>query len=609
MNTQNEIANVINGIIKERGVEIIKEPKILCSMLDDLAPQAYMERNAIRRVLIYNQEICNKIHCIYCNEQFSDEIVINKLEYEMVNNYGVSKQWVKIIFSAFGINYQVQNNYSVNINTKEQLSHINTKNNISKPFFEKNYFENMICGDRNYVFGISQNNKVTVCESRRDDYSASFVKTIRKWSNIIAIYKSLNAEKGFMIIGLKSNGDVVVADMIKNNEKALCVKWHDIKNISAGYSHIVGMKRDGTVVACGDNRFGQCNVSSWSNIKYVQAYHTWTLGVKNDGSVIYTGDERFLNDFTDIEKVDDYYVIGIKKNKTLVVADKFDSWRDIDPTEWLLSLQNVKKIRTNYAMIVILFEDGTVKCNQYEKGVINTTDTWYDVIDIATDGNYIVGISRDGTVVAATAEKIMPKSMDINDAVSVVYGSVGCFLIIHKNGRISAYNPRGEKFDIWMNEMRNWRICIDHTEESKYNIPYKYDNGEYYIGEWKNGKINGKGTIYWSTGEKLSGEFKNGNAFNCEGTLIYKSGKYVGAIVEGLRTGYGKCYHNNGDYCEGEYHNGKLNGQGMYRWKDGSTWQGEFKDNQPWNGNGTWHYEDGTIKTGKWKNGRKKLFS
>jgi alpha-tubulin suppressor-like RCC1 family protein len=37
--------------------------------------------------------------------------------------------------------------------------------------------------------------------------------------------------------------------------------------IAAGGNHTVGLKSDGTVVAAGYNRDGQCNVSGWTDIK------------------------------------------------------------------------------------------------------------------------------------------------------------------------------------------------------------------------------------------------------------------------------------------------------------------------------------------------------
>ena len=33
--------------------------------------------------------------------------------------------------------------------------------------------------------------------------------------------------------------------------------------VAAGWVHTVGLKSDGTVVAVGDNRYGQCNVGGW----------------------------------------------------------------------------------------------------------------------------------------------------------------------------------------------------------------------------------------------------------------------------------------------------------------------------------------------------------
>lgn len=34
-------------------------------------------------------------------------------------------------------------------------------------------------------------------------------------------------------------------------------------HVAAGYAHSVGLKADGTVVATGDNTYGQCNVTGW----------------------------------------------------------------------------------------------------------------------------------------------------------------------------------------------------------------------------------------------------------------------------------------------------------------------------------------------------------
>ena len=62
--------------------------------------------------------------------------------------------------------------------------------------------------------------------------------------------------------------------------------------VSANIFHTVGLKKDGTVVATGDNKYGQCDVSSWKDIVAVSAGDLHTVGLKKDGTIITTGDNE-----------------------------------------------------------------------------------------------------------------------------------------------------------------------------------------------------------------------------------------------------------------------------------------------------------------------------
>lgn len=53
--------------------------------------------------------------------------------------------------------------------------------------------------------------------------------------------------------------------------------------------HTIGIKKDGTVVATGNNNYGQCNVQDWSDIIAVSAGVSHTVGVKKDGTLVATG--------------------------------------------------------------------------------------------------------------------------------------------------------------------------------------------------------------------------------------------------------------------------------------------------------------------------------
>ena len=74
--------------------------------------------------------------------------------------------------------------------------------------------------------------------------------------------------------------------------------------VAAGAYNTVGLKRDGTVVAVGDNDDRQCNVNGWTDIVAVAAGAGYTVGLKRDGSVVAVGVNGFcqcnVSDWTNI---------------------------------------------------------------------------------------------------------------------------------------------------------------------------------------------------------------------------------------------------------------------------------------------------------------------
>ena len=59
--------------------------------------------------------------------------------------------------------------------------------------------------------------------------------------------------------------------------------------VSAGSNNTVGLKSDGTVVAVGYNKYGQCDVSDWTDIVAVSAGECHTVGLKSNGTVVAAG--------------------------------------------------------------------------------------------------------------------------------------------------------------------------------------------------------------------------------------------------------------------------------------------------------------------------------
>lgn len=142
-----------------------------------------------------------------------------------------------------------------------------------------------------YIAGLTAEG--TVVAQGHDGYGQM---DIDNWTNIIAISTTNCAT-----VGLTGTGEVLVsgyesASLLREiaNESE---NWTDIVAISAGggtfhnsiaKGHIVGLKRDGTVVAVGDNRNSQCEVDGWTNIIAVAAGEFHTVGLTADGRVLTT---------------------------------------------------------------------------------------------------------------------------------------------------------------------------------------------------------------------------------------------------------------------------------------------------------------------------------
>lgn len=104
----------------------------------------------------------------------------------------------------------------------------------------------------------------------------------------------------------------------------------------------------------------------------------------------------------------------------------------------------------------------------------------------------------------------------------------------------------------------------------------RWENGDWYAGEFKNGVRHGNGTYYWANGTVYTGDFLNGQ-----------------------RTGEGSIIWSDGTSYVGTFDNGNVTGQGMYVWPDGARYVGELVDGQ-YHGYGTYTDANGNILQGQW---------
>jgi S1-C subfamily serine protease len=133
---------------------------------------------------------------------------------------------------------------------------------------------------------------------------------------------------------------------------------------------------------------------------------------------------------------------------------------------------------------------------------------------------------------------------------------------------------------------------------------YTFNNGDKYVGEWRDDKRNGKGTDTYANGDKYVGESKDDKQ-NGQGTYTYADGnRYVGEFKDGKQNGQGTLTYANGNRYVGEYKDDKRTGQGTFTWVDGERYVGEFKDGKT-NGQGVRTFADSSVYIGEERDGKK----
>ena len=201
-------------------------------------------------------------------------------------------------------------------------------------------------------------------------------------------------------VGLKSNGTVIAVGKTPSEQSDIS-DWEDIVAVSTRGSHTVGLKLNGTVTAVGANDRGECKVFSWKNMTAVSAGMKHTVGLRADGTAAAVGENDSgqcdVFDWTDIVAVSAgyYHTVGLKSDGT-VVAVGDNTHGQCNVSDW----NDIVAVSADNFNTVGLKADGTVVvAGSSYYGEADVSD-WSDIVAVSAGYHHAVGLKSSGTVVA-----------------------------------------------------------------------------------------------------------------------------------------------------------------------------------------------------------------
>jgi len=228
-------------------------------------------------------------------------------------------------------------------------------------------------------------------DKRRREERIPVLAEIRKK---IVVFQNCISAGGSHTVGFKMDGTVVA---VGKNENGRCNtgSWQDIVAIAAGNSHTVGLKADGTVVAVGDNRESRCDTGSWRDIVAIAGGYSHTVGLKADGTVVAVGDNEQgqcnTGNWMGIIAIaaGSSHTVGLKSDGT-VVAVGYNGDGRCNTESW----RNIVAITASKYTVGLKVDGLEVTTGS------NNSSGWRDIVVVAAGNSHTVGLKADGTVVA-----------------------------------------------------------------------------------------------------------------------------------------------------------------------------------------------------------------
>ncbi len=230
--------------------------------------------------------------------------------------------------------------------------------------------------------------------------------------------------------------------------------------IAAGNRHTVGLRTDGTAVATGRSKEGQCAVSSWGGLTAVSAGALVTAGLCLDGSAVAAG------------------MFGARQASNLAAVA---SWRDL------------VEISAGSFYVAGLRTDGSVVANGDNDFGESSIESWQGLATISAGNGYTLGLRLDGSVVAAPnwcadPGSITPFLSDLSSWHDLVSISVGGYhaVALRRDRRAVAYasNKYGQ------GDISGWDDLVDISAGGHHTVGLRSDGTVVAAGDNEHGQCD-----------------------------------------------------------------------------------------------------------------------
>ncbi|MBW9212453.1 MULTISPECIES: fibronectin type III domain-containing protein [Terrabacteria group] len=192
------------------------------------------------------------------------------------------------------------------------------------------------------------------------------------------------------VVGLKKDGTVVSSESHDDVSR-----MRSIQMVAAGYDHILALKKDGSVVCSGNEN--ACSVSEWKNVKRIYAGKNVSFGLRSDGQVLVAGDGAEVKGIRGVQSIcaNDQMIALVRKDGAVQVIAK--TKKEIPNTS---HLSDVKYVALHKEGVFAIGQNNKIQWSvlDEEKASFDkaTLSRWQNMRFIAGNGDTLVGIDQNG---------------------------------------------------------------------------------------------------------------------------------------------------------------------------------------------------------------------